>query len=571
MRPIDAAGVALLLMVGPVSSTAAQDTAAVVLDFGRGTRDSVATPTLLPDSLLDLAITIFNDPATSRITGSTRISSSITGTVGVYDGQVLIRGVITGDVVVINGDLRLVEGGRVEGDIIVVGGQFFLDPGAEHDGRLLSHRGRAPVRRLPDGTLTKLGRLSSLRDLTGAATFQAGPLRLSPGIDLGTYNRVEGLPISVGASATWTPGPDLEVKARGDVIGRTTSDQLDIRGDFGWRASLDLRSSRAPTLSVGVSIGNEVVPVSATPLSPTEASISALLLRRDLRDWYGREGGSLHATWSPVHPVSISARLGFHRDRSVQVGETFSILRADEPWRSNPLIDDGRYTTLDLGASFDTRGDEQRTGGWLLAGGITITSSSELNPVVMPEQIRRPLAADSYRSLAAWFDFRRSLRLDQTWSVATRLSGSGWLDGDPLLLQRRLALGGTEPLPGFAFREVNCDIRRRPDAALPALCDRTLFAQGELRRTMAIGLGSRIGNFALGVDQLDLVLFGNIGSAWLAGSGPGQVPADKIQAISEWRADLGIGIDGGLIGAYIARAVTDDEPFRLAVRLNRRF
>lgn len=98
-----------------------------------------------------------------------------------------------------------------------------------------------------------------------------------------------------------------------------------------------------------------------------------------------------------------------------------------------------------------------------------------------------------------------------------------------------------------------------------------MMAQVELRRTIDVRIGSRIGPYALGVDRADLLLFADFGSAWLAGDGPGQVPAGRIQSLGEWRGDVGAGFDAGWFGAYFARSVTDDEPFRLSLRLSRRF
>jgi hypothetical protein len=68
-----------------------------------------------------------------------------------------------------------------------------------------------------------------------------------------------------------------------------------------------------------------------------------------------------------------------------------------------------------------------------------------------------------------------------------------------------------------------------------------------------------------------VVLFGDLGTAWLAGDGKGQVPTNRIQTLGEWRSDLGIGIDAGTIGLYVAKAIADPEPIRFVFRLQRRF
>jgi hypothetical protein len=41
--------------------------------------------------------------------------------------------------------------------------------------------------------------------------------------------------------------------------------------------------------------------------------------------------------------------------------------------------------------------------------------------------------------------------------------------------------------------------------------------------------------------------------------------------LGEWKVDVGIGLDAGEIGAYIAKAISDDESVKFLVRLQRRF
>ena len=82
---------------------------------------------------------------------------------------------------------------------------------------------------------------------------------------------------------------------------------------------------------------------------------------------------------------------------------------------------------------------------------------------------------------------------------------------------------------------------------------------------------ARVGGSTVGLQRADLVLFGDLGTAWLAGDGAGQVPSNKIQSLSEWRSDIGIGIDAGGFGLYLGKAIADPEPIRLGVRLVKRF
>ena len=79
------------------------------------------------------------------------------------------------------------------------------------------------------------------------------------------------------------------------------------------------------------------------------------------------------------------------------------------------------------------------------------------------------------------------------------------------------------------------------------------------------------GSRFIGIEEADLVLFSDAGKGWLAGSGPGQVPANRIPSFDEWKVDVGLGIDAGEIGAYIAKGISEGESVKFTVRLQRRF
>ena len=59
--------------------------------------------------------------------------------VAALDGSVEVSGQVTGDVVVMRGDVRLTSTARVGGDIFVVGGSVHAAPGAHAGGRMVSY------------------------------------------------------------------------------------------------------------------------------------------------------------------------------------------------------------------------------------------------------------------------------------------------------------------------------------------------------------------------------------------------------------------------------------------------
>jgi hypothetical protein len=159
-----------------------------------------------------------------------------------------------------------------------------------------------------------------------------------------------------------------------------------------------------------------------------------------------------------------------------------------------------------------------------------------------------------------------------------RLWFGGWLGGDPLPVQRRLSLGGLDLLPGYDFRHITCAPKGFKDPAMTAMCDRAITAQAEFRYRLGVRAGYTVrepgrGELSrfIGIDEPALVLMGNAGSAWLSGNEPGKVPNNRIRSITEWKPDLGFGLDAGSFGAYLAKSLTDGEPVRFFIRLERRF
>jgi len=264
----------------------------------------------------------------------------------------------------------------------------------------------------------------------------------------------------------------------------------------------------------------------------------------------------------------------------VRATDPWSLLRNSDRWRRNPLIDDGHYFTTGLELDFDTRNPRDLPStGWLLRARFEHSTSDDIAPVTLPEQIRpSPPTGGGYAFDRLSLDLRRYSRLTPSLRVNTRLKADGWVGGDRMPVQRRVSLGGPDLLPGYDFRGFTCAPRGFSDASDPALCDRMIAAQVEVRTRLGLNLGYRLrardgtpsGRF-VGIEEADLVFLADAGKAWLAGDGPGQVPVNRIPSFDEWKVDVGIGLDAGEIGLYLAKSLSQGEPVRLLVRLQRRF
>jgi hypothetical protein len=207
------------------------------------------------------------------------------------------------------------------------------------------------------------------------------------------------------------------------------------------------------------------------------------------------------------------------------------------------------------------------------------STSDDIAPVALPLVVRpSPPTGGGYATDRLSLDVRRYSRLTPGLRVNARIRADGWIAGDRLPVQRRVSLGGPDLLPGFDFRSSTCAPRGFSDPANPALCDRMIATQLEVRTRLGLNLGYRLPDREggrrgrlIGIEEADLVFFSDAGKAWLAGGGPGQVPVNRIPALKEWAFDIGVGLDAGEIGAYLAKSVSEGESVKFVVRLQRRF
>jgi len=110
-----------------------------------------------------------------------------------------------------------------------------------------------------------------------------------------------------------------------------------------------------------------------------------------------------------------------------------------------------------------------------------------------------------------------------------------------------------------------------------------LVGQAEFRTHLGLDLGPEWASSNWSDDQNeryepfhvtgpDLVVFADAGRAWLVGSEPGRIPSGKLPTFGSFKADLGLGLDFGPLGFYLAKPLgrgANDVTF--SVRMGRRF
>jgi len=576
----------VLILVCLVPAVArAQDTAIVI------NPESVSVapqPGELPRLVAEEAIRFYNAATTTRLVGRSRLphGNEWRGDVAVRNGAVSVGGRIQGTLLVVNGDASVDSGAVISGDLIVIGGIATQAPGAAVGGEVRVYR--APLGYRTQGEEIALARVNPRRWLRnlglekswGTAESRSS-LTLATG---GTFNRVEGLPVVFGPMFDWKLQEN--VRFRLDALGvfRTAGDLTDRRSDLGYLLRTELRSGEVPAYGAELRAYDAVVPVEDWGLHNAEIGWAAFLFQRDYRDYYLSKGLGGRVFVRPARLLRLSVEWRRDWQTSVAARDPWTLFRHDQPWRPNPPIDAGHYTTLSGTVTLDTRNDRtDPTAGWFMSAQLESSRSTDVSPQTgVPTTVRRPLPTDgSYKFTRAFVDLRRYTRVSPSGRVNLRMLAGGWLGGDPLPLQRRLSIGGADPLAGYAFRHTACN-RDITDAAftgtLVAACDRVLMVQAEYRGHISLHWAynssrpeDEESKSLLALRGPDLVVLGDAGQAWLVGNGPGRVPSDRLPTLGSWLGDLGLGVDWGGFGLYVAKAVTAGEPLRFTLRLDHRF
>jgi hypothetical protein len=572
---------ALALPALPPSRLAAQDSV-IVIDPEATAVDSLQA-TGLPAEVLNELLATFRDTTALRLNGPVVVPAGtvMSGRVAVYRGEVSVAGTIDGSLTVVNGDLTVRPGGRITGPVLVAGGKYTADPGAEVAGVPRVYWDAAPVTRQSDGTLALREPHRTLGELAQAqASFNYG--RLKTTLYLGTnttYNRSEGLGIVLGPSFEYPASASVFGRLELRAIIRTASDITGSRKDVGWIARTDWRLGRSHPVTVGARYYSLIAGIEDQTLPREEIGWYSVLFERDYRDYYQAQGVAGSLATGVIPHLRFQGSVKYEYQTSVLANDPWALFNNNEPWRPNPLVDDGHYTLVNVGLDFDTRPKGQETpSGWWVRAGYEWGTSGDVAPASLPSVVRPALPTSGYNYSRLTIDARRYNRLSPSIGLNFRLWAGGWIGGDPLPIQRRLSLGGLDMVPGLPFRTMTCAPAGFSDPSQVALCDRLIVTQAEFRHRFDVRLGfhtqstdsSRPPRF-IGLSEVYLVGLADAGIPWLVGNGPGQLPSNRLPVLSEWKADIGAGLDLGGIGFYFAKSVTGPEPVQVFFRLQRRF
>jgi hypothetical protein len=495
----------------------------------------------------------YNHPTTTRIRGETWIARDavVSGNLASLGGPLVVAGTVEGDVVVINGDLRVLPGGRIDGTVRVTGGRISLQAGTITGAHVVypealrfRREGDRLVSPAPDapgwpgaGMATWFGRTDFILALDGS------------------YNRVEGLPVTFGPRLQLGHSNPTVIEAR--AIYRTRTGLQVHPNDFGHDIRLEQYLGGHRGIVLGLGLHRLVDDIEGAGLSDTENSLATFVLHQDFRDHYARRGWSGYVRFvgaTRPYEASIEYRDEYHYP--MDAGTPWSLIRNDQPWRPQPEVARGDLRSVRGVFRWDTRNDPtDPAAGWL----VSVNVEQGLGGSLRYEDPQR--VADS-EFTAVGVDARRYLRLDPRSRVAVRAHASGSPDAGALPPQRQHTLGGQGALPGYGRFHHDCGARAEGVGTAGFYpyygCDRVLLLQGEYRYALLTDpdFGRRLG---LGFNLFampELVLFANAGRAWIeARSLDGRFDLGPRSL----QTDVGVGLRMGPLGMYIASPLSGSD------------
>ncbi|MBD0320807.1 MAG: BamA/TamA family outer membrane protein, partial [Gemmatimonadetes bacterium] len=492
----------------------------------------------------------------------------------------------------------------VAGSVTVVGGQITGGDSARVRGEMNAYF--APLEYVKEGERLVLQEPATVGDSTGEGTTlrpRRGRTRLVLATE-GSYNRVEGLPITFGPVVETPWSNPFRLRARG--IFRTEAEGPFRAERWGGDVVAEQFLGGRSLFRVGGAVRSIVSPIEGWHLTNVENSLSTFVFHRDFRDYYQRQGYSVFATAAPRRSP-FAATLEYRAERHVPLaaGNPWTIFNNSEAWRLQPYSARGDLNSLLGSMRWDGRNDPvDPSAGWYFETELeravrstlkqpelaTLSVIDDEGTVVRPE---RPFGLFTHGMV----DIRRYNRISPTSRLNLRVMAAGIIGGGVLPPQRQHALGGEASLPGFNILSLDCAARGEvvripsdpfvnppPRAFFGGYgCNRVVLVQAEVRGNVdfRINVGQRAGRAEEGEDDSDTrfsgVWDGTLG--WIffadAGSGWGKV---RDRDMHQDAADVGAGILLGRLGVYAAVPVASDGRFvrpsrgpNFFVRLNSRF
>ncbi len=362
--------------------------------------------------------------------GDTEIAErdTIHGDIVVKNGVLTIRGIVEGDVLVVNGDIELKSTSRVNGNVRAMNGSIIKSEGAYIEGYT------------EQSSNTSSGNNRKKKTYRAKYSYSFKPYfwnreNVFDDNFLFRYNRVEGFFFGFGSEKNFYWDGSKVVSGFGSFGYGFASHK--------WRMQLGLDRQFAASSSSLYEVGAEVHSFTDTKdewiMNLGENNLTALFFREDFRDYYQREGFSVHSAWyTKDGDVSSMIDIRFLNDRYTSMSNQAEwAVFGGNVFRSNPAVKIGIMKSVTVSAGISTvEKYRYRSEGW--------------NAFARAEYGGREFGGD-FDFTQTLVDLRRFQPLSNYDQINVRVR-AGALEGVPII-QKSFELGGANTLPAFGFKE----------------------------------------------------------------------------------------------------------------------
>lgn len=371
------------------------------------------------------------DFETFRFYGHTRIEADdqILGNVIVAEGNLTVQGKITGDIIVIDGDIRLSGDAFVAGNIVCIDGRIYQTGRSEASGYLLETNSKNLGRRSENKWLQYDHYRFQHSNWENYSTLPLTPIANKV---LFRYNRVQGFFVGLNFPKSISK------------IGQSTS----IHGFIGYgfserkfRYQLGLDRSFFSRREYRFELGGKFYDLTDTRddwyITPLENTLSAVLFNSDYQDFYQRKGFELHASQNLT--IFFKGSLIYKNDNyySLATNTDWALFGKGKSFRENPEIIQGNMRSVTGELYFDTRNDRDFPfSGWYARLSMEV-SNDKLN-------------SDYYFNQYI-LDVRNYIPVSRTEQIDFRIRAGS---SEKLLpRQKYFEMGGIGSMRGFGFKE----------------------------------------------------------------------------------------------------------------------
>jgi len=362
--------------------------------------------------------------------GDTEIAEhdTIQGDLVVKNGALTIRGIVEGDVLVVNGDIELKSTSHVNGNVRAMNGSITKNDGAYVEGY---------TEQSASSTHRNYGKKKTYRTKY-SYSFKPYFWNNENVFDdnfLFRYNRVEGFFFGFGAEKNFYWDGSRVVSGFGSFGYGFASHK--------WRLQLGLDRQFAASSTSLFEIGAEVHSLTDTKdewlMNLGENNLAALFFHEDFRDYFQREGFSAHSAWyTKDGDVSSMVDVRFLNDRYASLSNNAQwAVFGGHVFRSNPGVNIGTMKSVAFSAGISTvEKYRYRSEGWNAYaraeyGGKQLGGDFDFNQAIVDVRRFQPL----------WEDNQINVRVR-----------AGALEGAPIG-QKIFELGGANTIPAFGFKE----------------------------------------------------------------------------------------------------------------------